>query len=226
LAWDGLKEEWKNCITDPVCAATLLISTANGVVSVLEAGNLIKIVVDGRLIGRFTRGHSLEIIDDVTIHGGNKIKLSPIKTTTITGILDDVNTVAKRGISDGSFNGITAAGQANLGGINILRSPQWGIIKNKYKSILYAGDELGYWTKVTDEFWVTVNKPWLDDAIARGDNLRFVSNPNSDLAIYVTKGSEFVLDVYGNKIKSIFGREIDYLRSKGYTILSDGTAIK
>jgi len=30
----------------------------------------------------------------------------------------------------------------------------------------------------------------------------------------------------GNKIKSIFGREVDLLKSNGYSFLSDGTAIK
>lgn len=67
--------------------------------------------------------------------------------------------------------------------------------------------------------------------MARGDAFRFVSDPNSDVSIYVTKkgpdGSpEFVLDEHGQRIKSIFGRELDYLREHGYVINSDGTAVK
>lgn len=30
----------------------------------------------------------------------------------------------------------------------------------------------------------------------------------------------------GQKIRSIFGREVDYLKTKGYTFLPDGTAVK
>jgi hypothetical protein len=40
-----------------------------------------------------------------------------------------------------------------------------------------------------------------------------------------TTRGEFVLDG-GDKVKSIFGREVDYLTSKGYTFLPDGTAVK
>jgi len=182
----------------------------------------------GNVIGKFTRGNNLEIIDDVVLHGGNNIGLSNSKTTTVTGVLDDVNTVAKRGINpDGTFNGITTAnGAVNDGGINILRDPRWGQIKAKHKAILDSGDELGYWQAVTDEFWNVANKPWLDRAITRGDNIRFVSDPFLDEAIYVTKNNSFVLDVNRNKIKSIFGREVDYLQANGYNILPNGTAVK
>jgi len=65
----------------------------------------------------------------------------------------------------------------NVGGINILRSPKWGEIQAKFKPLLDAGDTTAYWKSVTNEFWETVNKPWLDDAIKRGDNFRFVSKP-------------------------------------------------
>jgi hypothetical protein len=34
MYWDGLKDEWKDCIRDPVCVATIFLSTANGVLSV------------------------------------------------------------------------------------------------------------------------------------------------------------------------------------------------
>lgn len=70
-----------------------------------------------------------------------------------------------------------------------------------------------------------MNKPWIDQAIARGDKFRFVSDPTSEAAIYVTNKGGFVTE-NGNKIKSIFGREVDYLKSKGYEFLSDGTAVR
>lgn len=179
----------------------------------------------GRVIGKYSNGSHLEVISrgKDTLHGGNTIRLDPQVTTTVTGTLGDVNTVAIRGQR---LPSATQVGP-NPGGINILRSPQWSAIQAKYKGILESGDMLRYWRTVTDEFWEAVNKPWLDEAIARGDNFRFVSNPTDDIAIHVTdpKG-RFVLDEAGNRIKSIFGREVDYLMSKGYTFLSDGTAVK
>jgi hypothetical protein len=72
-----------------------------------------------------------------------------------------------------------------------------------------------------------VNKPWIDEAIARGDQFRFVSNPNDEKSLFVLAKNKksFVLDD-GKKIKSIFGREVEYLESKGYTFKADGTAVK
>ena len=179
----------------------------------------------GKAIGRYSNGSHMEILGNKrALYGGNTIKLDQNATTTLTGGLRDVNEVAKVGYH---LPGSTLMG-SNPGGINILRSPKWTEIQNKHIEILKSGDELRYWKTVTDEFWETVNKPWLDDAIARGDNFRFVSNPADDFAIFVTdkKGKQFVLDGSGNKIKSIFGREVDYLKSKGYTFQPDGSAIK
>jgi hypothetical protein len=176
----------------------------------------------GKVIGRYQHGSQLEIIsNDVKLHGGNTIKLDADATTTVTGTLDDTNAVARRGER---LPGATQVGE-NPGGVNILRSPEWKVIQDKYKPMLDAGDTIGYWKKVTNEFWETVNKPWLDDAMARGDKFRLISNPADERALFVTDGDKFVLDA-GNKIRSIFGREVDYLASKGYKILADGTAVK
>lgn len=178
----------------------------------------------GRTIGKYSNGSFLEIIPSnkkEVLHGGNTIALDPNKTTTVTGTLGDTNKVAVRGEQ---LPGTTLMGE-NVGGINILRSPEWQAIQAKHKAILDAGDELKYWKTVTDEFWENVNKPWIDQAIARGDKFRFVSDPTSEAAIYVTNKGGFVTE-NGNKIKSIFGREVDYLRSKGYEFLNDGTAVR
>jgi hypothetical protein len=179
----------------------------------------------GRVIGRYSNGSHLEIIHKgrPTLHGGNTIRLAPDTTTTVTGTLRDVETVAIRGQK---LPGVTVMGD-NPGGINILRSPKWNLLQEKYKVLLEAGDTTGYWKAVTNEFWDTANKPWLDDAIARGDSFRFVSDPSDEKAVFVTIGKdrEFVLDG-GAKIQSIFGREVDYLRAKGYVFSPDGTATK
>lgn len=115
----------------------------------------------------------------------------------------------------------------NPGGINILRSPKWKELQLKYKPLLDSQGETAYWKAVTDEFWETVNKPWLDEAIARGDNFRFVSNPNDERSLFVLAKNKksFLLD-NDKKIQSIFGREVEYLKAKGYTFKPDGTAVK
>lgn len=183
----------------------------------------------GKTIGDYQPGSRLEIISRKSkLHGGNTIELDSNRTTTVTGTLKDTNTVATRGTNaDGSLNGITKMGE-NSGGVNILRSPQWAKIQEKYKTLLTAGKTTEYWQAVCDEFWETVNRPWLDAAIKRGDQFRFVSNPASETALYVTQknGRDFVLDGSGQKILSIFGREVEYLKKMGYTFLPDGTAVR
>lgn len=179
----------------------------------------------GKVFGRYQHGSQLEVISGKKLHGGNTIKLDEDATTTITGTLGDTDSIARRGIK---LPGATVMGE-NPGGINILRSPKWGEIKDKHLPLLDTQGETAYWKAVTDEFWETVNKPWLDEAIARGDHFRFVSNPNDENALFVLantkKKNSFVLD-NGKKIQSIFGREVEYLKSKGYTLKPDGTAVK
>ncbi len=184
----------------------------------------VDILKKGKRYATFSKGNSMEFVGkDVSLYGGNTLKLNPTKTTTITGTLDDVNQVAYGGQK---MFGATMQG-VNEGGVNILRSPKWMEIQAKHKA-LEALDPTKYWRTVSDEFWTTVNKPWLEEAIKRGDNLRFVSNPADQLAMFVTKknSTEFVLDAAGNKIPSIFSREVDFLTQKGFKFLPDGTVVK
>ena len=79
---------------------------------------------------------------------------------------------------------------------------------------------------MTDEFFTTVNRPWLQEAIRRGDAIRLVSNPADDVAIYVTtRTGEFVLNG-GQRVRSIFGREVQFLQQNGYRIGTDGVAVR
>jgi hypothetical protein len=113
----------------------------------------------------------------------------------------------------------------NPGGVNILRSPEWDAIQTKHKH-LEESNPNEYWRKVTDEFWETVNKPWLESAISRGDNIRLVSNPGDPRAMYTNKKGRFILDDNGEKIPSLFAREINLLKANGYLIGDDGIAYK
>jgi hypothetical protein len=179
---------------------------------------------DKRVIGEFQNGSYLKIVPrkqrDV-LYGGNTIKLEPNRTTTVTGVLQDVNTVAARGEK---LEGVTKVG-ANDGGINILRSPKWQEIQAKHLDVK-ASDPVRYWELVTTEFWETANKPWLDEAIARDDAFRFVSSPDNERTLYVTDENDQYVLKNGARIRSIFGREVDYLKSKGYEFRPDGTAVK
>jgi hypothetical protein len=175
------------------------------------------------LIGRFSNGSHLEIIPrhrEDALYGGNSISLDPARTTTVTGTLGQTNAVGRRGFHT---PGVTFMGE-NIGGLNLLRSPQWKTIQRKHQDLLKS-DKMAYWKTVTDEFWETVNKPWLDEAVQRGDAFRFVSDPTSETALHVMEQNRFVLDK-GEKIRSIFGREVDYLKSQGYVFHADGTATK
>lgn len=80
------------------------------------------LTVSLRNLGSFLRGERFEISSrSNNLFGGSTIKLYPRITTTITGVMNDVRTVAERGEQ---LKGVTAMGE-NPGGINILRSPKW-----------------------------------------------------------------------------------------------------
>jgi len=54
-----------------------------------------------------------------------------------------------------------------------------------------------------------------------------VSDPRDAKAIFVTDETtgEFIVE-NGKRIKSIFGREVEYLEANGYRFQADGTAVK
>ncbi len=64
-------------------------------------------------------------------------------------------------------------------------------------------------------FWDTYNKPFLDEAILAKRGFKFFDDPNSNL-IYDKQDPSRGLN--------FFGREVEYLKSKGYTI-KDGYAL-
>ncbi|WP_294225947.1 hypothetical protein [uncultured Chryseobacterium sp.] len=104
----------------------------------------------------------------------------------------------------------------NVGGMDILSSPAWFKIRDKYVHLL--SDSNLYWKKVTSEFWETVNRPWIDDIIKRGDEVRFVSDPKSVDKLFVKIDNDFVIDELGNRIPTIFSKEIERLLENGYKI--------
>jgi len=70
------------------------------------------------------------------------------------------------------------------------------------------------------------DEPQAEPAPARPARTTHAGSPRA--ATTLTQGENkksFVLD-NGKKIQSIFGREVEYLKSKGYTFKPDGTAVK
>ena len=82
----------------------------------------------------------------------------------------------------------------NLGGFNILNTP----------------DEL---YRTPEQFWQEYNKPFLDAAIARGDDI-LMATPINNSTLYTKEGS-----------LTGYGREYFYLLSKGYELI-DGKMVK
>ncbi|UPT69250.1 MAG: hypothetical protein M0D57_00145 [Sphingobacteriales bacterium JAD_PAG50586_3] len=143
---------------------------------------------------------SLKIIArNASLWGGNDINLIANTTTTVLGRWS-------KGVEFVHASGQFTQGQ-NVGGINILN-----ISQDLYKKAIdKGGDQL---------FWDLYNKPWLDDAIKRGDAIRLVSDPYNARNLYNT-------DAAGNLTENLtmFGREVKHLESQGYTF-NNGIATK
>jgi hypothetical protein len=170
----------------------------------------------GKIVAKFTKGKEFEIIEKRAIEeifGGLKIALKPEATVAITGVVKNVNTIKNltKNSDDVWKTGI------NIGEMDILSSPKWFKIQEKYFHILSDNPNL-FWKKVTDEFWETVNIPWIDNIIKRGDDVRFVSDPKSIDKLFVKVDNKFVKDELGNQIPTIFSQEIDVLLKNGYKI--------
>ena len=99
---------------------------------------------------------------------GGDIATNPNKTTTVIGKFnDEVNGAGTKEIlnmPDGSFT----RGGENKGGINILDIPS-----EKYQALL---DDYGE-VRGKEMFWEEYNQPFLEDAFARGDDIRVLSDP-------------------------------------------------
>ncbi|WP_212005046.1 fibronectin type III domain-containing protein [Chitinophaga sp. HK235] len=187
-------------------------------------------------VGAYKRGEYLLVkpANNTELFGGNRINVANGRTVTVTGILEDVNLVADAGNRD--IAKMQPNYGANPGGINILRSGKWGQIQSDLEYLKEQKGITAYWDAVTEEFWETANKPWIDAAIARGDEFRFVSDPNDMRSLFVrdkvTKQYAYRMNENGAPIlendqkvlvKSIFSREIEYLKANGYRILENRT---
>ncbi|CAL2102317.1 protein of unknown function [Tenacibaculum sp. 190130A14a] len=183
-------------------------------------GGAVDIFSKGKIIAKFTKGKELKLLGRKfrRIYGSSTIELKPNATVAITGLLKDVMRIKELGEK---VPGLWKQG-INIGGTDLLSSPIWFKIKETYKGIEKSDPKL-YWKNVTDDFWDQVNKPWLDEVISRGDDVRFVTNPNLETAkyVYLKELDKYAVGVDGKKVKTIFGREVDYLKENGYQIIGE-----
>jgi len=112
-------------------------------------------------------------------------KANPNKTTTILGSFDKdmKNIVNEMGNVKSTDFG------ARKGGFNVLNVP----------------DEL----YDPNTFWDLYNKPWLDEAINRGDDIVLATKPDENVLTRIDYST-------GQEVLTGFGQEIDYLTQKGY----------
>jgi hypothetical protein len=117
---------------------------------------------------------------------GAVLKTTPGKTTTILGRFDvDMRPVVKE---LGDVKSVDFG--ARNGGFNVLNVPDG----------LY---------KTADQFWEQYNKPWLGNAIKRGDDIILATKPE--------KGQMFKINaITGKEELTGFGKEYEYLVKNGY----------
>ncbi|MCZ2129251.1 MAG: hypothetical protein LC109_03190 [Bacteroidia bacterium] len=156
-------------------------------------------------VAKYYKGKLLQITaGNAKLLGSNNIIIVQGKTTTVLGKNGDLSFVKSAGIHRQGMN---------IGGLNTLnRNKEWNeLVKANTK------DGVTNREKVSDVFWNTYKKTWLDEAIKRGDNIRLVSDPFDPKHLYID----------GDKAKglSMFGREIQYLEQNGYRF-ENGMAIK
>lgn len=112
------------------------------------------------------------------------------KTTTILGTFkDDTRNILEE---TGNFKSLSYDGHE--GGFNLLNVP----------------DELSNAPGV--DFWNDYNVPFLDEAIGRGDIFYLATEPNQDSMFRFNKDT-------GLYERTGFGKEIEYLKEKGYVFV-------
>jgi len=127
---------------------------------------------------------------EIRTSSGTVIRANPDKTTTVLGTFaDDTKQIINADL--GLPKSMVIDGPTQPGSFNLLNTPD----------SLYA-------TLGPDRFWSEVNRPWLDAAIGRGDDIALATKPTPSALNRVQPD--------GSTVRSGFGREYDYLTSKGY----------
>ncbi|KXB09845.1 hypothetical protein ADT32_11265 [Xylella fastidiosa] len=134
--------------------------------------------------------------NEIRTSSGIVIRPNPDKTTTVLGtFLNDTNRIINEDLflsKSMIITGPTQPGAFN-GTFNLLNTP----------------DRL-YNLLGPEKFWEQVNKPFLDGAIKRGDDIVLATKPEERFL------NRLASDGSGRIERTGFGREYDYLIGKGY----------
>ena len=160
--------------------------------AVLTKDEVQRIVDQNRIENRRTAdGTASDFPREIRTSSGIVIRANPDKTTTILGSFRKDMQYAIKGQLDLQLSDVDL-GSPRPGSFNILNVPD-SVAKR-------LGDE---------RFWNEVNKPFLDAAIDRGDVIVLATKP--DRSVMSRTGDD------GLARTSAFGREYDYLRSRGFS---------
>jgi hypothetical protein len=171
-------------------------------VRILNNGSQVGKIVDGNLYVNYS-GFGGDVVCDAS------------KITTGIGKYNPPGGVGTKQIIDSKLSKYIKAGEDNPGGLNILNDKRSNIDWNDESLV-----------------WKEVNEPWLDGAIARGDNIRAVSDPmdvnnvfkaTDNIPPSVLSSSENLVNYLKNlndpniiKDLSFYGREIRHLYQNNY----------
>lgn len=137
---------------------------------------------------------------------------NPNKTTTLIGKWSELVKGQENGLkkvfselSETDLNIYMKSGKFdNFGGFNMLSIEDWGtkVVQEARAKGIVEG------TKAFDDYiWETYNKPWLENAMQRGDDIVLWSNPNLKLNMETYYKKENILG------KSFYGREIEFIEN-------------
>ncbi|WP_230950329.1 hypothetical protein [Xylella fastidiosa] len=161
------------------------LSKADAIASARELNNF---YLDG--------GFPYVLPNEIRTSSGIVIRPNPDKTTTVLGtFLNDTNRIINEDLflsKSMIITGPTQPGAFN-GTFNLLNTP----------------DRL-YNLLGPEKFWEQVNKPFLDGAIKRGDDIVLATKPEERFL------NRLASDGSGRIERTGFGREYDYLIGKGY----------
>ncbi|MEO7048529.1 MAG: hypothetical protein ABI091_24735 [Ferruginibacter sp.] len=114
--------------------------------------------------------------------------------------------LAVGGLSLFSSGKLTALGSAQGGwgaSRNAGKLADYNVLKAKVDPAIFKTETGRNW------FWENVNKPFLDKAIEKGGKFKLFDNPNGNMIYHEGNPSNGY---------NFFGREVNYLESKGYII--------
>ncbi len=170
--------------------------------------SVFEIVEDGEEIVAKTTSNLPAIVRQLTVKpkylSSRIIFSNPDKTITVIGRWQGELEEVYKALSAQDLNIYMLSGKfEHKGGFNMLSMDDWSKIKANIEA---KGIKEG--TKAFDDYiWDNYNKPWLESALQRGDDVVIWSNPNELTSLE----KPFTLDM--TKGATFFARELDFIKA-------------